>query len=314
MEYQENSYIASKRRDCLKSMFGNTLKRTSYHQRIENRNIDIVNDVTTDLISHIQQPNIKFEEKFFVKVSHRSHYQVYFYINIGHENSSLYIHKNSKISCMLSADAETKKIWKKASTYVDGPLDGISYLNANTVRACLHSCILKSIKEYTNTTLFKKQQQKYGIDIITLDDICKITVNLSNYNYSKTKAITLVCIPTVLIPKYCVPYVEQWMGKHIPCLIAVPDSISMSSLPELEWTVSYHEKEKSILETFPIRNALEVLHGVLVFIASDTVLETLTRDIITHQFLQIIIHMSRWIENHYEKNQELKTQDLICLI
>ena len=302
--------IYHERRDCFKKLLSEILKKICHSKRSELKRNELIEHLCKDIAALLHKQDKRFKTEYYLQVLNKTTYRNFITISLGSENPSIYLHKLGQTTCKLSTQAESTRLWRKFTIFEDGT----RYLNVSKVKSNLYRALSKAIKEYKFSESFQKHQAKYGIDSVTIDELCNFNIHLSNYNYSKTQKLKIRWIPSIEIPTFCHPYMQNWMGSNVPSLIGTTDIIESSCDPSLVWSVSYHRQIHIKMQTYPIINAEQAFYAIIALFRSDPVLIEITHELVQHCFLETVTHMNHWIDSHYERDHDLKDKDLIGLI
>lgn len=305
-KFATSSNVYFKRKDCLKEIFTEARKGTCLYTRLENKNKKLVQVITEDVFRFMSKiKENRFHNKYHIKCTGERVFDLFCELSFAeNKNPSMYLHKIGLSSSMVGLQAGSEAVWRDECTQ----RGDMNFLNAHAVNVLLHMKLSKALKTYAKSDTWKERMDEIGLHSIGLEEISTLHLFFSNHLNNKRKKVTISMIPCIKIHDYCLHYARDWFGGNISHLVAKP-SKTVSFDPSLQWTGSYHEHEFVTMATFPTNFTLDSFYGALVFMRSDTVLKTLSRDVILHVFLETTNHMSRWLEMNFEQKDSMKDAD-----
>ena len=279
MESANSTY--DKRKTCIKKLYKSALDRVCLFERIEKKHDKIITAIAKEIVKTMRSIDNRVVTEYDIKKTGNNSYELFANMYVGYNNPSLYICKSGKVDAKIIVEAETKKILKNLSS----KLDGLYYLNVDFVITNFHATLVKAVQLYTQNNEWKNHKCNFGLHSVGLSNVNTTFFCLANNDDSKKINFLMKWIPTVAIPNFCIPFVKQWLGPNVPCLVAVKN-VHAGEDPSLDWSISYHLKETEIMKVFPINFCSELFYSILIFIQSDPVLKTVSRGMIKNVFFQ----------------------------
>jgi len=299
-----SSNVHFKRQDCLRRIFRQARKGTCLFTRLEQKYKQRVKTLIEDISKFIYKSDTRFG-RLYTKCSGEETFEVFWEIDLGSENPSMYLHRGGVTVATVSLQAESQQIWQNETT----PIGKTNYLNAHAVNVLLHMKLSKALKCYSRSNTWKQRMEELKLDSIGLEEVCMLHFFFGNELNMKRKEIRVKIIPTIKIHDYCKSYAHQWFGDKITHFIAQPKHSCTSFHPSLQWTSSYHEHEHVTMTTFPTKITTHSFYGALLMVTSDATLKVLSRDIVLHVYMETIQHVARWLEMSFGGGEIFKESD-----
>ena len=299
-----SSKVHFNRQDCLRQIFRQARKRVCFYTRVELRDANRAAKIINDIARFVRSKDDRFG-KSFTKCSARKFFDVFWEINLGKENPSMYLHRGGVSVAGIGLQAESKELWRDEISNVES----VDFLNAHAVNIRLHMRLSKALKEFSRSSQWKERMEDVKLDAIGLEEVCVVHMFFANELNEEKRELTVRFIPTIKIEEYCKPHAKQYLGEKITHLIAQPNHSSTRIPLSLQWTASYHQQELVTVATFPAKATTESFYAVLLMVISDDVMGILSREIVLHVFLETIHHMGRWLEMNFGGGKALGEHD-----
>lgn len=299
-----SSKVHFSRQDCLRKIFRQARKRVCLYTRKETRNSKQASKIINDIAQFVRSKDDRFL-KYFTKCTGQLTFDVFWEINLGNENPSMYLHRGGVSVAGIGVQAESKDLWRDEISKVEN----IDLLNAHAVNIRLHMRLSKALKMFSTSSQWQERMADVKLHSIGLEEISVVHMFFGNELNEKQREIIVRFIPTVKIHEYCNHYAKEYFGENITHLIARPNHSSTRIPPSLQWTASYHEQELITMATFPTKATTESFYALLLMVTGDDVMCILSRDMVLHVFLETIQHMGRWLEMNFGGGQTLGEND-----
>ena len=299
-----SSKVHFNRKDCLRQIFRQARKKVCFYARVELRDANNAAKIINNITHFVRTKDPRFGRSF-TKCTAQQTFDVFWEIDLGKENPSMYLHRGGISVAGVGLQAESEELWRDEISTVEG----VNFLNAHAMNIRLHMRLSKALKEFSRSNQWKERMKDVKLDSIGLEEICVVHMFFANEMNEKKRELTVRFIPTIKIEDYCKLYAKEYFGDKITHLIAQPNHSSTRIPPSLQWTASYHEQELVTMATFPTKATTESFYAVLLMVTRDEVMRAISRDIVMHVFLETIHHMGRWLEMNFGGGKTIGEHD-----